>query len=61
VEGSWLPKLLIEKERRKIKTTPYVHRVRSIMYGMVCSRPDLILLLWLVGSWQIIVMLTGRF
>ncbi|WJX45133.1 hypothetical protein P8452_32036 [Trifolium repens] len=30
-----------EDERKKMESTPYASGVGSIMYGMVCSRPDL--------------------
>ena len=35
------PKLKIIVERPKMNQTPYASGVGSIMYGMVCSRPDL--------------------
>ena len=34
-----------EEEKRKLDTIPYASGVGSIMYGMVCSRLDLAILL----------------
>ncbi|XP_073220240.1 secreted RxLR effector protein 161-like [Cicer arietinum] len=31
----------IDEERRRMSTIPYASGVGSIMYGMICSRPDL--------------------
>jgi len=46
-----------EKGRREIKTTPYANGVGSIMYKIVCIRPDLT---HVPGLWQILDILIGR-
>jgi len=43
----------IEEERRKMDTIPYASGVGSIMYGMVCSRPDLAHVVSIVSKFMV--------
>ena len=40
------------KDREKMKDVPYASAIGSIMYAMLCTRPDVCLVISLVGRYQ---------
>ena len=40
------------EDREKMKVIPYASTIRSIMYAMVCTRPDVCLAISLTGRYQ---------
>ena len=40
------------EDREKMKVIPYASAIRSIMYAMLCSRPDVCLAIILAGRYQ---------
>ena len=50
-----------KKEKKDIVLTIYSSAVRSLMYAMVCTRPDIAMqLVLLIGSWLILVKITRK-
>lgn len=47
-------------ERNYMARIPYTSGVRSLMYAMICSRPDLAYGVWSAGSWVILEGFIGR-
>jgi len=39
-----------EKGRREVKTIPYANRVGSIMYGMMCSKLDMMYVVSMIST-----------
>ena len=40
------------EDREKMKVIPYASAIRSIMYAMLCTRPDVCLAISLAGWYQ---------